>query len=51
MVAKRSIQKEYVNTFVPLADIVEMDLITKVVWTAVNVYQVMSLSTVKLLKI
>ena len=40
MVAKRSIQKEYVNTFVQLVDIVEMDNITQVVRTAVYVNQV-----------
>ena len=40
MVANLSIQKDYVNTFVPLVDIVEMDIITKVVRTAVFVNQV-----------
>ena len=40
MVAKQSIQKEYVNTFVQLVDIVEMDNLTQVVRTAVYVNQV-----------
>ena len=40
MVANLSIQKEYVSTFVPLVDIVEMEDITEEVTTAVYVDQV-----------
>ena len=40
MVANQSIQKEFVNTFVPLVDIVEMGNITKVERTALYVKKV-----------